>query len=125
MKEFTFRINEIPPSVNRLYRPAYSGKRGLHIRKNEVALDFETSAWAEIDYYDDPFDVPVVLDVLFEIKDTKKFNKSDIDNMMKILLDSLQKVGVIKNDNLVYKIIMEKRIGDQDSTNGTISLYKK
>ena len=34
--------------------------------------------------------------------------RSDIDNSLKILLDSLQKAKAIKNDNLCIKVVAEK-----------------
>ena len=39
-----------------------------------------------------------------------EFKRSDLDNAMKIILDSLQNCGVIKNDNQCFGIITEKKI---------------
>lgn len=37
-------------------------------------------------------------------------NRSDLDGALKCLLDSLQKVGAIKNDNKCVKIVAQKFI---------------
>lgn len=40
--------------------------------------------------------------------------RSDIDNSLKILLDSSQKAKIIKNDNLCVKVVAEKFIDKQN-----------
>ncbi len=124
MIDFHFTINELPPSINRIYHPSVSMTRGLRIKKDPAAKAFEYSAYIEIKTPEDAFDEPMVLSIVFEIKDPKKFKVCDIDNMLKCLCDSLQKTDVIANDKLIYKIIAEKIPAKKDRTVGHITSYK-
>ncbi len=124
MIDFKFQINELPPSVNRMYRPRATMRRGLFMQKNAVADSFEYSAGFEVKAPKEPFDKKLCISIIFEIKDPRKLKVCDIDNMLKCLFDSLQKIGVIKNDNLIYKIKdIEKRAGKKDKVIGHITEY--
>lgn len=123
MIDFHFTINELPPSLNKMYRPGVSYKRGLHIKKDMSAGEFEYSASCEIKSPKEPFDSKLSVSIIFEIKDKRKLSVSDVDNMLKCLFDALQHIGVIKNDNLIYKIDIEKRKGQRDKVIGHITEY--
>lgn len=124
MIDFHFVVNELPPSINRMYKPRISKGRGLYIQKDIAARSFEYSASVEIKRPKTPFDVKMCLSLIFEIKDSRKLKTCDVDNMIKCTQDSLQKIGVIKNDSLIYKLKdIEKRTGLKDRVIGHISEY--
>lgn len=124
MINYNFEINELPPSVNRMYRPRASMARGLYIQKDQSAGAFEYSAGYEVEAPSEPFDCKLSMSIIFEIENKKKLKVCDTDNMLKCLFDTLQKIGVIKNDNLIYKIQVEKRGGKKDKVIGHITEYK-
>lgn len=119
MIDFHFIINDLPPSVNRLYHP---GKYG-GIYKDKSAGVFLRSAWADIKKKPKvPFDSKMSLSLVFEIKDKKKLKVSDTDNFLKATVDTLQKLKIIKNDNLIYKLKdIEKRQGIKDRVIGHLT----
>ncbi len=124
MIDFKFTINELPLSVNRMYKPKVSRYRGLYVQKNPLAGSFEYSASCEIKVPKEPFDQKLCISLIFEIKDKRKLKVCDVDNMLKCLFDSLQNIGIIKNDNLIYRIKdIEKRIGQKDRVIGHITEY--
>lgn len=125
MIAFKFQVNDLPPSVNKMYRPSVSRYGVASIKKNPEAGIFERSAWAEIKAPKEPYDVKLMVSVLFEIKDAKQLKTCDIDNMLKCLFDTLQKIGVVTNDKLFYRIRdIEKRQAKKDRVTGFITEYE-
>ena len=49
--------------------------------------------------------------------------RADTDNRIKSILDVLGTQGVLENDNLVYKIIAEKKTGVAEATSVLITSY--
>lgn len=112
-----FSIPALPPSVNSVYRFA----RG-HVYKKESVKDFDMLVLAHIKRPAAPICVPCSLDITFTI--AKRFSVADVDNLLKITLDSLQTRGVIANDNLVYEIRARKQRGEKDMTQGVFYALK-
>jgi Holliday junction resolvase RusA-like endonuclease len=85
----------VPPSLNNIYE----NKRGGGRRKSDdykdwcERCDLELACQKPV-YFNDRVDVSIYL--------PEPRRASDIDNRIKPLLDSLQRVGVIKNDNNKY-----------------------
>jgi len=106
IREFEVK-GQVPAKANN-YRLA-----GKYLYKVKAVLEYEKAfAWQVIGHESkDIFDhasYDIELDVYFRSK------RSDLDNGAKTILDCLQKNGIIKNDNMVYRIIMNKYIDKKD-----------
>ena len=122
MIDFRFELNDLPPSINKLYIPRVSRRGEVFIQKDSAAEVFEKVVWAEIRRPVQPFDAKMSISIIFEIKDKKQLETCDVDNMLKCLFDTLQSTGVIKNDKLFYKLKdIEKRTGIKDKVIGHIT----
>lgn len=101
-------IFEIPVSVNNLYKRSKHG--GLYL--NEKVLAFRALVILElekIDYKKTDKNVRVCI----EFYVTKK--NIDIDNLCKVVLDSLNK-RVFNDDSQVYELFVKKIIGKEKKT---------
>ena len=95
-------INSIPPSVNHSYR-AYRAR---------VVLSARARAFKQLVADAAPQDFlklhgPVRLRIVLTFRDKRK---RDLDNYLKVLLDSLKGV-YFNDDDQVYGLLVEKRIG--------------
>lgn len=119
-KLFDFKISELPPSINRIYKIGRSKYGSAHIYKDPEAKCFE-----EIVLYSLPRAEQIINPCRLEIEFIAKENivkKRDLDNMLKLLCDSIQSAGLLKNDNLIYEISCKKIAGDKNNTKGTFYL---
>ncbi len=95
-------VNQVPPSVNHSYR-AYRGRVVLSARARafkQLVADAAPEGFA-------PLVGPIKLTVVFRFKDKRK---RDLDNYLKVLLDSLKGL-YFHDDDQVYGLSVEKRIG--------------
>lgn len=111
---YAFKFDFLPPSINRTYKVG-----GGRFYKDPAAHQFSE----DVGYFlrkrpKTPIDIPCELRVLFTIG--KSFNRRDIDNLCKALADALQKHGVIKNDALFHRIVLEKQRGEKEGVSGLI-----
>ena len=88
-----------PPSTNSLYRNA----RGRGRVKTERYLTWIAAAVHSVKWPLDPIDGPVTLG--FQVPDDKR---RDLDNFLKGPIDLLVSQGVLKDDNLVQRIVIER-----------------
>ncbi len=102
-------LSFIPPSkankvkINlRVY--SKSGKR--YIVPKDVSIKINKAIWELQNQYDaSPFSNPVEVNILFVLPNKRR---RDLDNIMKTLGDCLVYAGVITDDNLIYKQVLEK-----------------
>lgn len=107
-------IPELPPSVNALYKRSLNG--GLYL--NPKANAFKASVILILEKLDFVIiDKPVKLEIVFTV--TKA--NIDIDNLLKVLLDSLNK-KIYTDDKLVYELNVKKVIGKIKETKITVSI---
>jgi Holliday junction resolvase RusA-like endonuclease len=95
-------VNQTPPSLNHSYR-AYRGRVVLSQKARafkQLVADASPEGFA-------PIVGPVKLTVVFKFKDKRK---RDLDNYLKVLLDSLKGL-YFNDDDQVYGLSAEKRIG--------------
>ena len=95
-------VSQTPPSVNHSYR-AYRGRVVLSARARafkQLVADAAPEGFA-------PLGCPIRLTVVFNFKDRRK---RDLDNYLKVLLDSLKGLYFIDDDQ-VYGLSAEKRVG--------------
>jgi len=90
------------PSKSNSYR---IGQKGLF--KTKALSDYEKNFFLQCNHYRN-----ANITDLFELHLNVFYpsNRSDLDNSLKTILDSLIKVRAIKNDNLCTKIVAEKFI---------------
>lgn len=101
-------IPALPPSVNSIYSRS---KYGVYKRK--VAKNFENIVLKHL-LKRKKYTGPLCLLIEYHIKSEKSYNKRDLDNFDKCLIDSLQLSGQIKNDN---SIVFRASIKLQDKRN--------
>jgi Holliday junction resolvase RusA-like endonuclease len=104
----------IPPSVNRLYK---QGNRGWY--KDKKAVDWQEQVLWLIKQKRFPEGNYDSISVCYYRKDKRKF---DIDNPVKLLLDTITKSGLIKDDSLITTLIVRKLPGESNYC--LINLYE-
>lgn len=115
---YDFSIDILPPSVNRLYKVG-SRRGSTYVYKDANIRNFMEYAGYMLPRPDAEITTPVRLDVVFSFHETS-FDKSDLDNRLKLLCDALEARGVLKNDNLIYEIRCRKERSDTvDRTSGS------
>ena len=110
----SFIISDIPPSINALYKRSKLG--GLYLNPKAIAfkkLVSDTIATLDVDIIDK--------DVKVDIEFTVLKKNCDIDNMLKVMLDSLNKL-VYTDDKLVYELNVKKIVGKMKQTKITVSI---
>lgn len=108
----SFTVLGQPPSKSNCYKiisfPGKNGKAHSSLAKtstlNKYERDFFTQVPGNIREINLDSELDVELHCFFSSK------RPDLDNAAKAILDCLQKAKVIKNDNLVYKLLMTKSI---------------
>ena len=104
-------ISFIPPSkANRVKINSKiftkSGKR--YIIPKDVSLKINKVIWElQLQNENKPIDKPVSVEIIFILPNRRR---RDLDNIMKTLGDCLVYAGILKDDNLIYKQILEKKI---------------
>ncbi len=111
-----FSIPMLPPSVNALYKV---GRGGHFYKEKKASDDFLLLAKANI-HNKAKLTGHVVLHVSFIFKDKGLFNRSDVDNKLKELCDTLVKCGCIANDNAIVEIHVQKLLGRENKTSGIL-----
>ena len=108
-------FNTTPPSLNSAYKK-YRNRIVLSNRAKEFKQIIADTSW-------DPFDKlrgPVKLDVTFQFKGKRK---RDLDNYLKVLIDSLKGI-YFEDDDQVYEVVARKEIDcQQDRTEIRISHF--
>ncbi len=110
-KRLEYFISFIPPSkANRIKinTRAFtkSGKR--YLIPKDVSLKINKVIW-ELQNQNNypPIDIPVTVEILFVLPDRRR---RDLDNIMKTLGDCMVYAGILKDDNLIYRQILEKKV---------------
>jgi Holliday junction resolvase RusA-like endonuclease len=116
MPAYRFKLDDLPPSVNNLYRRTRYG-----LTRSDAVTTFEKTVFYTLRQPPKPFMAPCRVDLTFTFGKASTMAKRDLDNMMKVLFDVLQKRGVLDNDALVHEIVCRKVKGDKDAVAGTIS----
>jgi Holliday junction resolvase RusA-like endonuclease len=99
-----FELNLLPPSINNVYKRSKNG--GIYCDKS--VLEFKEAVKKELNSKKFiKINGPVSINIKFHIK--KK--NADIDNPLKILLDSLNKI-VYNDDKQVHVLNVVKIVGD-------------
>ncbi|MBK3332607.1 RusA family crossover junction endodeoxyribonuclease [Persephonella atlantica] len=106
-----YYLSFVPPSkANRvkLNLRAYtkSGKR--YIVPKDVSIKINRAIWElQNQHSGESISIPVYINVIFILPNRKR---RDLDNIMKTLGDCLVYAGVLKDDNLIFKQTLEKRV---------------
>lgn len=116
MPSYRFKLDELPPSVNNLYRRTRYG-----LTRSDAVTSFERSVFYTLKQPAKPFAVPCRVELTFAFAKASTMKKRDLDNMMKVLFDVLQKRSVLEDDALIHEITCRKVAGDKDAIVGTIS----
>ena len=95
-------IDSVPPSVNHSYR-AYRGRVVLSARAREFKQRVADNLPADFN----KITGKVKLEITFSFKDRRK---RDIDNYLKVLLDSLKGLA-FEDDDQIYELTVKKHIG--------------
>ena len=93
------KIKIKPLSINAAYRP-FEGR----VIKSVAYRDYEKELWYKLPNKSIPQGK-----LLLDVKVGYSSARSDIDNFLKPFVDILQKKYVF-NDNMIYKLIVEKKI---------------
>jgi len=100
-----------PPSVNKLYTPAWrtakSGKRYMGRRKSDAAAAYEKEVWVAVKRRTKAA-LKGNLSVTVFVHPPVKSKRMDIDNVLKACLDSMQNAGLFKNDHQISRLIVER-----------------
>ncbi len=96
-----------PPSINHIYGFTSQGKYARSYITKEGKAWFEEAAWKIKTQWKKKTPIETPCEIWVQLY-THYINMQDADNVLKPILDSLQKNGVIKNDSLFYKIDIEK-----------------
>jgi Holliday junction resolvase RusA-like endonuclease len=94
-----------PPTINHLY--AYTCQRGFassYITKEGKAW-FEETAWKIKSQWKKKTPIETPCEIWIELYSAYR---QDVDNVLKPILDALQKNGVVKNDSLFEKLDIQK-----------------
>lgn len=97
-----------PPSINHIY--GYTAQGGFarsYITKEGKAW-FEEAAWEIKTQWRKKTPIEIPCEIWIELH-TSRISQQDGDNVLKPILDSMQKNGVIKNDALFYDIHISKK----------------
>ena len=121
MDKYKFLINELPPSVNAIWKH----RRGGGVFKDIRARDWEEAAGYQLKRIKQPLIGELGLHLIFSFKSPKRLAQRDLDNLPKIILDLLQEQGIVKNDNQFALIVLKKQIGTKDGILGFIFPYKQ
>ncbi|WP_051654795.1 RusA family crossover junction endodeoxyribonuclease [Persephonella sp. IF05-L8] len=102
-------LSFIPPSKAnkvKINLRAYSKSGKRYIVPKDVSIKINKAIWELQNQYDaSPFSNPVEVNILFVLPNKRR---RDLDNIMKTLGDCLVYAGVITDDNLIYKQVLEK-----------------
>ncbi|MDQ7055850.1 MAG: RusA family crossover junction endodeoxyribonuclease [Persephonella sp.] len=83
-----------------------SGKR--YIVPKDVSIKINRAIWElQNQHREEAISVPVYINVIFILPNRKR---RDLDNIMKTLGDCLVYAGILKDDNLIFKQTLEKKI---------------
>lgn len=102
-------LDFIPPPKSNRYLQGRNGIRFLPARVKH-AID-DTVYILSCLKPEKPIDFPCSLEVIYYFKDRRK---RDLDNLNKTLQDCLQSAGIIKDDNLFFRIVIEKKISSEE-----------
>lgn len=113
---YNFEIPAIPPSVNGIYKRAKWG--GVY--KADSVQSFEKIAATVLKIPSPKLKGRLVVSIEYVFSENKKYLVSDIDNCLKVLLDTLATFGIIENDKHIIGLSCRKSLGDSDKTKGFI-----
>ena len=108
-------IPDLPPSVNVLYKRTRKG--GLYVNPKVTAFKELVKQNLPDDINCEPVKL-LKLDIAFH----GCKHKSDLDNFMKVLLDSMNKL-VYADDKQIYQIVATKVLGSEKQTIVIVSDY--
>lgn len=111
--QFHFPIH--PQSQER----ARMGKYGMYIPAKSRAFKKQIQEIVKQEYKEYPLEGPLMIEVTFKFKQAKSnkdlfcVNKSDIDNLLKLLFDSLNKL-LFKDDKQIVQVVASKVYDDRE-----------
>lgn len=100
----------LPPALNHCYRAAINNNRPYLYKTSAAKQWQEEAGWILKTKFKKeklPITEPVAVHIHLYLKHDR-----DIDSSHKLLLDTLQFVGIIANDKQVKLLITEKQVGD-------------
>lgn len=104
-------LEGIPPTVNHLYRN-YRNRRYKTVagrKYQKQVTEILSRKWEARP----PCEEPLELRITFITNDRRKW---DVDNRVKALQDCLSMAGIIKDDNLVEILHVERKYGEKQAT---------
>lgn len=104
---YEFIVMGQPPSKSNCYRIIKLGNHGS-LAKTPALKAYESTFFTQVPGNIREINLTSELDITLHCFFSSK--RPDLDNAAKAILDCLQKAKVIKNDNLVYKLLMTKAI---------------
>ncbi len=118
-KLYEFTIPDLPPSLDSIYKVGKGRKGQTHIYKDENVAVFEKICMYMLPKIEAPLECLLSLSLTYTFKDHKQWLVSDVDNRLKVMLDTLQKLGIVKNDRQIKKLLNVELVhGLKDSTSG-------
>ena len=117
----TFKLPLKPVSLNQAYRRA---KKGLMLSEKGKKFKDDCADFLEEQYLEEkPLSGKLKVKFLFQIRDFRE--KIDVDNMFKLLIDSMKGI-VFDDDSQIYKLSGEKQIGmSRNEIHIVVEDYKK
>lgn len=108
-----FFIPILPPSTNAMYGRTRSGM----VYEKPEAKDFKKTALLFLPKNQE-IKKECALSVTFNFSNKRGYAMRDLDNLLKVFIDSLQLAGLIKNDRLLTKITAQKTLSGKESVVG-------
>ncbi len=90
-----------PPSVNAYLRTASMTKRYI----SPAGIAFRSAVARAVDAHIKPLECRLMISVILYPKDKRR---RDIDNSIKILLDSMQRANIFLDDSQVDRLLVER-----------------
>ena len=113
----TINIPTLPPSTNTIYKRTMKGR--LYLNKTHVDFKQQMKDLLLKDKIE-VTDKKLKIEIIFS--GCRK--NADIDNMLKSLFDSMNKI-VYHDDKQIFQIVATKECGGEKSTNITITEFTK
>lgn len=128
---FTMTFDEMPKGTAQMKR--YDGRSG-HYFKSKRLQQTEDIYLTELEKYkpEHPIEGAVAVNIWFEYeikakkkRGTWKTSRPDVDNVAKLLIDCMTKVGYWKDDSQIVKLNLRKSYSRTESAEITISYWEE
>lgn len=123
-----FELEENPKGTAQMKGTSFQGGRIHHYEKpivrrqadiyRQAILEALTDTQQEVPRYEEP--ISVTVNFCYSIKDRKRWgewktSKPDLDNSVKLLLDVMTKMGFWKDDALISRLVITKKLSGAPS----------